>query len=171
MQQGIIPAIKPQTKRIIYLCLFWTTGFGVGLLLAAPNLDHLSSSIRLTAAGQSSIIGLLAAAIVPFLLSVISVKARLKFLLYIAAFMKALFLAFTSYLVYNAFGSAGWLVASFYTFADAICCVALFTFWCKICITDGIDHRAALIYLSVLLFAVLSDYYIISPFFATLIIC
>ena len=107
-------------RRYILFCLIWTTGFLLGMVLAAGLDGSFFSLMRPTLGGRVSIIRQLAALSLPFLLAAFAVYANKLFWVYLLCFMKACGFTFCGMAINSAYGSAGWLVRILLQFSDML---------------------------------------------------
>lgn len=152
------------------LAFCWLAGLVCGILVCLSAGSSLSSWMRSTVFGSVSIVSLLFAAILPFLLSAFAVYISKPALLLVICFCKAFLFSFVSLGVYQAFGSAGWLIRLLLLFSDCMLIPLLFWYWhrhlmskCSFCVWESVFVLA----LSVLIGSI--DFSIISPFLVSLI--
>lgn len=166
-----IPQTPPQRRKglRLLLALAWLSGWLCGLLLAFLSDDFLISLMRGTLTAPVSIVRLLGASTLPFLISAFAVFLLRPILLpvcFLRAFLSGLFAGG----LMRAFGPSAWLLRFFLMFGDTLTAPILYWFWLR-----GVERRcrpsfwetAACISAAILIGSV--DYRFISPFLARLI--
>lgn len=123
-------ALPPQRKgSSVFLAFFWSGGLVFGITLFALAGECTVPLMRQAASCQVSIVSLLMANLLPFLISALAVYIHKPVLLYGCAFLRACLLSFVSMGTMVAFGSAGWLVRLLLMFSDICLAVLLYVYW------------------------------------------
>lgn len=157
--------LSQQIYRNFFLAFFWSVGLTLGVLIARSERESLFPLMRLVPIYQVSIVGVVSAFTLLMLISACAVYFNLSVILYVAAFLKAFSFGFTTYLSYNSFGSAGWLISLFLLFSNTSVSLIflLFSFRYIGGSSAGIS-RWFLLSLFAAIGVFLIDFYIISPF-------
>lgn len=153
-----------------FLASSWLLGLICGILVYLSAGGILVSLMRSTLYVPVSIVGLLCAAVLPFLFSALAVFLSRPGLLLPICFGKAFLLAFVSLGVIRAFGSAGWLLRWLLLFGDCVSAPMLYWFWLRYIPGDRLLsgwEAASLFSLGLLIGSV--NYSVISPFLVRLI--
>lgn len=126
--------------------------------------------MRAAACACVSITGLLAAIILPFLLSALAVYLQSLRLLPLIAFGKAFLVSFLGLSLLEAFGSAGQLVRWLLMFSDCCSLPLLFWYWLRHISGPGrLTWSGTALVLLVALLIGGFDYCVVSPFLAAVI--
>ena len=151
--------------RNFFLAFFWSVGLILGVLIARIERETLFPLMRLVPFYRVSIVGVISAFTLLMLISACAVYFYLPCFLYAAAFLKAFSFGFATYLSYNSFGSAGWLISLFLLFSNTTVSLIflLFSFRYIGDSSAGIS-RWFLLSLFAAIGVFLVDFYIISPF-------
>lgn len=156
-------AHSPRVK----LTLFWSLGLCAGSAFAVLNTGPLEALMGSAVSSRVSIVGLLTAFVVPFVVSAVCLRYHVLILIYLTAFCKAMALGFCSCAVYRTYGSAAWLVRCLLLFPDTVCCTALLWLW----LSSGSERESrfhTVLCGIVIAVAGLVDYLVVSPFLAGL---
>lgn len=166
-----LPKSLPQRRKgpRLLLALTWLSGWLCGLLFAFLSDDFLISLMRGTLTAPVSIVRLLGASTLPFLISTFAVFLLRPILLPVC-FLRAFLSGLLSGGLVRVFGSSAWLIRFFLMFGDILTAPILYWFWLR-----GVQNRhrpsfwetAACISAALLIGSV--DYRFISPFLARLI--
>lgn len=114
-----------------FLGVSWLSGMVLGTLTANATKDDLIPMIQSSICSPVSIIGLLAAALLPFLLSAFAVLMSEPWLLLIISTFKAFSFSFCACGVSLAFGQSGWLVRFLFLFSDLCLVPLLYFYWLR----------------------------------------
>ncbi len=151
------------------LASFWVSGILFGILAAFSAGESLLSLMRTVPTAGVSIVSVLCAHLLPFLLSAAAVSFSGHLFLFPIAFFKGLCFAFVSMGITMTFGCAGWLYRLFLCFTDLMCMPLLYSFWlCCLEDRDSLAYHGILTGSVVLLFGSM-EYRLILPFLADLI--
>lgn len=154
----------------LILAFSWLLGLICGILVCLSAGNSFASWMRSTVYGAVSIVSLLFVTILPFLFSALAVYLSKPVLLLVICFCKAFLLSYVSLGVYQAFGSAGWLVRYLLSFSECMSAPLLYWCWQRYLLGKaslfGWESAYAFA-LAVLIGS--ADYCIISPFLASLI--
>ncbi len=153
-----------------FLAFFWIAGLlcGISALLSAPVF--FIPLVRSFSSGTMSIVSVLCAAILPFLVSVFLLLLDRPIWLLLFAFIKAFLFSFLSLGILLYYGSSGWISQCFLLFCD-IATVPLLYFLCQRSMVRNVYfcwYETAFVFALVILAGSL-DFCIISPFWASLI--
>ena len=152
----------------IFLAIVWVIGLALGAVLSMQAGDRYFLLMRWAADRQVSIVGFLASAFLPFMLSALAVYISKPILLYGICFADAFLLSLCGCVAMTAFGSAGWLVRLLLQFSD--CCMAPILFWFSIRCISGSSFWKDFSLCAVISALVGSiDYCFVSPFLVMLI--
>lgn len=129
---------KKHSPRL--LAMSWVSGMLLGGIAAASAGDYLVSLMRQGAVCSASISGLLAAVLLPFLLSAFAVYLHEPWLLLIISAFKAFGFGFCAFAVGLAFGQSSWLVRFLFLFSDVSLMPVLYLYWLRH-IQPDVSHR------------------------------
>lgn len=153
-----------------FLACFWLSGALCGILASLSAGRTLVSLMRGTLFVPVSIVGMLCATALPFLLSAFAVFLSRPVLLLTICFGKAFLFAFVSMGIFQAFGSAGWLLRWFLLFSDYASVPLLYWFWLRhISGERPLDGWETALLCSLALLIGSVNFSVISPFLAGLI--
>jgi len=154
-----------------FLLFSWgSVGLLFGTLLAACADTYFHSWMRLAVSDRVSIVCLLAAQLLPFLIAAYAVNISKLRLMYAVCSIKLFAFTYMGSVIGIAFGSAGWLVRLLFLFSDFILVPCL----CWFCFRRTLDNnrtakRDLLICIGICIATALIDYLFISPFLARII--
>lgn len=152
------------------LALCWATGMLTGMTTAASAGEFLAPLMRQSVCCSASIPGLLAAVLLPFLLSAFAVYLHEPWLLLIISAFKAFSFGFCAFGVSLAFGQSSWLVRFLFLFSDLCLVPVLYVYWLRHIHTDAVSHRWELPgCLGMALLIGWIDYSFIAPFLVSII--
>ena len=154
-------AALPLLAFVWCLCLF------LGIRTALQS-EGLAALLRHSVRTAPSLMGLLSAAICPFLLSGLAVYLSETWLLMMIAGVKAFCFGFCACGTILAFGDGGWLVRFLFLFSDYCLIPLLLFYWVR-----HIQDQAALpelcVYLITAVLICFVDYWVISPFLVSIL--
>ena len=113
------------------LAFFGLCGIVLGVLTSYSVDPYLFSAMRRSSFRSVSIIGLITAAWLPFLISAIFVSLSKLYLFIPLSFIKSFSYAFVRSFVAISFLQAGWLAASILLFSDTIVICLLYWYWIR----------------------------------------
>ena len=114
---------------------------------------------------SASIVGLLNAALIPFLLSALFMALSMPVMLFVLCFLKAFLFSFVSMGVLAYAGSGGWLLRYLFLFSDCVTLPVLFGYWFGF-VSAPIKSRLVLttcVVLLALAVVTILDYHVIAP--------
>lgn len=153
-----------------FLAASWSVGIFFGIAAASASSAILVSLVRRCAGSDATMVGLVAATTLPFLLSGFAVSFSEPWLLLIISMFKAFSFSFCAWGVCLAFGQSSWLVLFLFLFSDL--CLIPFQYFYWLRHIRSSKHPSAC-ELPVLLAIALSvgcvDYWFISPFLVSLL--
>lgn len=156
--------------RLAALAFCWCSGLMLGLHYAYRADSTYFLLMRMAASCRVSIVGLLTAVFLPFLLSALAVYISRPELLLPVCFLKAFSFSCSAAAVSAAFGSAGWLIRFLLNFSECCTLPLLCLFWIRH--ISGVKRPAGRDFL-ICCIAVLTigalDYLLISPYLVDLI--
>lgn len=166
LPDSLIRLVRRDTVRV---SLCWTAGLLIGTLFAARGNPSCSSMMRLAAGCRASIVGLAAAAVLPFLLAAYAALFSRPALLLAVCGCKAFCLCSVACLTVGAFGSAGWLIQPLLQFTG-LCTAPLLCWFCLRHLSGAAPtlRRDLRICIFLALLAAGIDYTVVSPFLARL---
>jgi len=152
------------------LALSWFLGMLLGIPAAVATSEFLVPMMRQSMQCSVSIPGLLAATVVPFLLSALAVSLSEPWLLLIISTFKAFSFSFCACGVSLAFGQSSWLVRFLFLFSDHLLIPLMYLYWMRH-IQDQAVHRAWELYgcIGAALLIGGIDYFLVAPFLALLV--
>lgn len=161
--------LRCRTLRTV-LALLWIVGLLLGAVVSLSADTLLSSTMRSALHSGMSIFGLLAALLLPFLITALAVFISQPSLLLPVAFLKAFLFSFTGTGLLTAFGTSAWLLRCLLMFSDTLVLPLLWWLWLRLLS----DDRNTALYSC--LFAVAGtvligcfDFALVSPFLVSLI--
>lgn len=157
-------------QPVCLFCIIWLCGLAGGVFIAT-GLDHTHFLLmRPSNLYGLSIFRQLAAVYLPFLFAAYAVSIDNPKLLLVLCFVKAFAFSFCGCLVFNAYGTAGWLVRLLLLFTDVFT-IPVLIWYCLRHIDSQIysAKRDLIICILLITIVVCFDYFVISPFTAELI--
>lgn len=151
---------------------FWLLCFA-GIFLGtfcAANADPVCFSLmRQTVDGQVSIVCLIAAQLLPFLFAAYVAYISKPWLIAVVCSLKLFSFAFVGYLIWAAFGSAGWLIRLLFLFTDLISVPVLIWFCLRKLCNSFWDHKEFWACVGITIAAVVLDIFWVAPILAKMI--
>ena len=163
-----LPASRRRGTTLI-LASFFLLGHLLGVWFSGSASELLFSTMRMLPGSHASVIGLLSAAVLPFLFSACAVYLRQPLLLIPIAFWKAFLFSYVGYGLFRAWGSAGWLMLSLTMFSSFGSMPVLCWYWLRHIGGRPFDLGACCLVLGGLLIIGIIDYCLIVPFLANII--
>lgn len=158
-----------QFRRRMYwlpLAIFYVFGLLNGGYLFLRADESFVSMMYRAASCRVSIAGLAAVIFLPFLFSAFAVSLRRPWLLWLVVYGKALCFAYVALGILAAYGRGGWLALPLLMFSDVFTIPVLWVYWLRSSASEG--SRLVPICWMWLMFIGSLDYFIISPFVASL---
>lgn len=118
-------------NSVCFLAFIWTFSVFAGIILGSKSVPYYTSLMLSAASGPMSIAGMFLIFILPLVISIISIRFKVSFLVLPLALIKGFFYGFLTVSVYSALGSAGWLICLLLLFSNSILIVLLLWFWFK----------------------------------------
>ena len=161
----VCPRIVVRKGMPLFLAASWLCGFVFGVFCYSTSCPEFTSLMRRAFSCSVSIVGLLNAALIPFLLSTLFIATSMPLLLPGLCFVKAFLFSFVSIGVLKSFGSGGWLLRYLFLFSDCVTLPFLFGYWFG-CLSTTIKSRP--VFATCVVFLLLSlvtilDYHVIAP--------
>jgi len=153
--------------RVIFLAFSWLLGILFGISVANVASLQFSSLMCTLFSQRVSIVWMLIIHTFPLLLSAVLMHFSAYFLLFLFAFLKSFCYAFSSYIVYLYFGSAGWLLQSLLMFSGSGVAVVLLFYWFRTLPSRMIMRDTCICCIITVCF-VCVDYFLVSPFLESL---
>lgn len=157
-------------QRRFLLALCWISGLLCGFFLFLQAGAPVVSLMRRILLDSVSIVSLFSIRFIPFLFTAYAVFISEVRLVFPICFTRAMIYAYVSLGIYSAFDSAGWLIRILVLFGDSLCMVVLYTYWLRLlsgqktkCFAETMG-----VFLGFLLVCI-ADFYVISPYLASLI--
>ncbi|MBQ6997092.1 MAG: hypothetical protein IJN60_01800 [Oscillospiraceae bacterium] len=155
--------------RALPLLFFCVLGLLLGTLLAAHADESVFSWMRRVHFDQVSIVFSLAAQLLPFLIAAYAVSISRPWLLYTVCGCRLFCFAYLGALVWNAFGTAGWLVRFLLFFCD-IFLVPLLCWYCFRRVMGEYDEKKELLTcIGIAAITVLLNWLFFSPLLARIL--
>ena len=156
--------------RLIILAFIWVVSLLCGVLYSARH-QSVVVLMRLILSFQVSIVGVLFASILPFLITIYCSSNVKLFLIYTLCFFRGFLVGYAICALTITYGTGGWLVYMLSSFSSAISNLLLLLLWFYE-LNKSSFHIRNLRIVAALLAVVFSaiDYLFVSPFTATLII-
>ena len=126
----LLSRFRRYSLRNYWIVVPWLLALFLGTYCAARSDLSVFSLVRRTAFGTVSTVCLMATQLLPFLFAAYAAYISNTILLLGACSVKLFSFGFTGYLVWTAFGSAGWLMRSLMLFSD----IALIPVLCLFCL-------------------------------------
>ncbi len=163
-------SISPYFNRSAFLLAFsWVGGLLVGVFAACSADEFLFPLMRTAVFSGVSIVSVLTAHLLPFLLSAFTVFFSGRALVCPIVFCKGFCFAFVSVGILASFGCAGWLFRLLLCFADLLTMPLLYRYWHRCLDGEGRLLSDFLVTGSVCLLFGSIEYRLILPFLADLI--
>ncbi len=161
--------ISRNTVAVI-LSLAFLAGLISGAYLSLFADPSVFSLMRMAASCHVSIVGILAALLLPVAFSAFAIYTSCVQLLFFVAFIKAFTVSFLSTGFLLALGDSGWLLRMLLMFSDLASLPLLCWLWLHACSNGRTSNlRCAAVVLFVACGIGYMDYYCVSPFLANLI--
>lgn len=148
----------------LVLACCWICGLLCGVAFFSVSSPETFSVMRRAVLCPVSIVGLINAALIPFLLSAFFALLSMNWMVMGICFVKAFLFAFVSLGMLSGFGSGGWLLRFFLLFGDSTALPLLY--WCWMRFVRAAAHSWIMIAVvcCLLLGAIILDYRVIAPF-------
>ena len=148
----------------LVLACCWICGLLCGVAFFSVSSPETFSVMRRAVLCPVSIVGLINAALIPFLLSAFFALLSMNRMVMGICFVKAFLFAFVSLGMLSGFGSGGWLLRFFLLFGDSTALPLLY--WCWMRFVRAAAHSWIMIAVvcCLLLGAIILDYRVIAPF-------
>ena len=148
----------------LVLACCWICGLLCGVAFFSVSSPETFSVMRRAVLCPVSIVGLINAALIPFLLSAFFALLSMNWMVMGICFVKAFLFAFVSLGMLSGFGSGGWLLRFFLLFGDSTALPLLY--WCWMRFVRAAAHSWIMIAVVCcsLLGAIILDYRVIAPF-------
>lgn len=165
-----VPNYRLRKLAAFLLASLWCAGIAWGIVLSSRVEADFLLQMRRAFCRPVSIVGLLGAALIPFLLSALAVFLCMPWLLYPICLCKALAFSFTASCVLRAFGPSGWLAGWFVLFGSGIGVPVLLWFWYRHLFRGAsLSQGGAAVQVALLLLAAGFHIRIVSPFWVSLL--
>ena len=155
-------------RSIIMLIFCWVVGISIGLYISLDNSKLFVDLIEQAATGRALFIGCTMKMLMPLFISVVSILFFIPAFIYAVCFTKAIGFACCFYAALVAFNSASWLVTPLLLFSDLFTTVVLLTVWFRFLLCRGTRGKNLAVFIAISILICLIDYFIISPFLASL---
>ena len=137
-----------------------------GILSAAATDESILSLMRLASSGPVSIVFLLLACVLPFLIAACAVSIEQWNILLLTVFLRFSYWGLGAGFCIRCFGSAAWLVQPMLQFTDNVALVL----FCLYCFSREERRKSVFRFALIgMALAVIADYCIVSPFLASLL--
>ena len=149
----------------IILAVCWTAGVVFGAFCYCSSPPEVASLMHRAVFCSASIVGLLNAALIPFLLSALLMALSMPNLLFGLCFVKAFLFSFVSMGILACSGSGGWLLRCLFLFSDCAVLPVLFGYWFWLASAPGKTCRfiiTCVVFFAIVLVTIL-DYRVIAP--------
>lgn len=153
------------SRMLLILMFSWLSGLLCGAFCYLKSPPEIVSLMHRAVACSASIVGLLNAALIPFLLSVLFLAFSTPWMVVGICFAKTFLFSFVSLGILMSFGSGGWLLRFFLLFGDCAAMPLLYWYWSRyICTSIGLRWIAvSAAFLLVLLLITSLDYRVFAP--------
>lgn len=149
----------------LILAVCWITGVVFGVFCYCSSPPEVASLMHRAVFCSASIVGLLNAALIPFLLSALFMALSMPIMFFGLCFVKAFLFSFVSVGILACSGSGGWLLRCLFLFSDCAALSVLFGYWFWFVSTPGKSCRfvtTCVVFLVLVLVTIL-DYRVIAP--------
>ena len=163
-----LPAPRRRGITLI-LASFFFLGQLLGVWFSGSASELLFSTMRMLPGSHASIIGLLSAAVLPFLFSACAVYLRQPLILIPIAFWKAFLFSYIGFGLFRAWGSAGWLLLGLTMFSSLSSMPVLCWYWLRHIGGRPFEPGVCCLILGGLVVIGIIDYCLIVPFLANII--
>lgn len=156
-----------ENSNQLFVVLLWCCGLFFGVILAAEG-QGLLRLLYNTCSMRASFFSLLLHCLVPFLISVLSVRWKKPWLIFVVCFTKALLLGVCTCWIVCCFHQASWIVLSLLLFSDLAFTPAIIYFWLQYIGATSFSIYKCFPYCMIAAIIVLFDYCYVSPFLITI---
>lgn len=166
--QSVVSTCK---ARSFLLAFFWCLSFSVGILFVQFNRDITVSLMCTAPLCRVSIFGLVVTLLFPLVITAVAVYFSIPFLIFALIILKGVSFGYCLFGSFLAFGSAGWLIFGLLTFSQTLMIIPLLWLWLSGLSTGStkmFKHICGWLFVAVIL--CITDYLIISPFLALLML-
>lgn len=148
----------------LVLAIFWFGGLLCGVMCYCVSPTDTISLMCRTAMSPVSIVGMLNAVLIPFLLSALFTALSMTRMFIVICFLKAFLFSFVSLGILVNCGSGGWLLRYFLLFGDCTMLPLLYWYWMR-AVTTPVRHRwvSCILICGVFVLATVLDYRVIAP--------
>lgn len=149
----------------LILAVCWITGVVFGAFCYSSSPPEVASLMHRAVFCSASIVGLLNAALIPFLLSALFMALSMPIVLFGLCFVKAFLFSFVSMGILACSGSGGWLLRCLFLFSDCAALPVLFGYWFWFVSAPGKSCRfvTTCVVLLVLVLVTILDCRVIAP--------
>lgn len=154
---------------LFHLAFVWCLGLFLGCFVCWRSGSLAVEVFRYAVGSQSSYLGAVTTAILPFGLTALCAAYR-RWTVFLLCFLKSFAFGFCGYCAGASFGAGSWLLWPLFLFIDVATVPVCFYYWLR-CLDDGPDHRYSTL-ISYLLYGFLvanMDYFVISRFLSGVI--
>ncbi len=169
MLQRIFISKKSSFLYVVLLLCAWLGGSAAGVALASASFPSFSDKIYSLVCAQRSPVLYWLTANIPLAATLLCMHFRFRAGVCLIAFFKALTYAFSAYLIYNAFGSAGWLFFLLCMPANTLCCLLLFDLWLKLSTGVSCSRGRITAYFVGYSLPIILDHFLIAPFIVSVL--
>lgn len=149
----------------LVLACCWICGLLCGVAFFSVSSPDTLSVMRRAVLCPVSIVCLINAALIPFLLSAFFALLSMNWMVMGICFVKAFLFAFVSLGMLSGFGSGGWLLRFFLLFGDSAALPLLYWCWMRFVRTSAAHNWIMIaVVCCLLLGAIILDYRVIAPF-------
>lgn len=162
---GFSVRTAPRNVMPFILAICWLLGLLFGVICYAFSGPDTVSLMRGVVFCPVSIVGLLNAVLIPFLLSVLFVALSVPKMLLVICFVKAFSFSFVSLGILMSTDCGGWFVRYFLQFSDCIMIPLFYWYWSNFVLPFTVPHQSVTgIACCVLVLAVFLDYRVVAPY-------
>ena len=157
------PRFIAHERMPLVVAFCWFAGLLCGVACCAVSSAEIVALMHRTVSCPASIVGLLNAALIPFLLSAVSMAFAKPWIIAGICFVKAFLYSFVSIGILMSFGSGGWLLRYFLLFSDCAALPFLVWYWSRPVSVPVRPRWIAAVLLLILAAVTALDYRIIAP--------
>ena len=148
---------------LLILAVCWINGIVFGIFCYSSSSAEVTSLMHRALSCPVSIVGLLNATLIPFLLSALFTALSMPVILFGLCFWKAFLFSFVSMGVLACAGSGGWLLRYLFLFSDCAALPVLLWYWFASVSGKSSQFAPFCILFLVLVLVTILDYRFIAP--------
>lgn len=149
---------------VVFFALIISAGFVLAYFVYRCSDSFLSSLMHRALSCSVSIVDLMTVSSISILFTALAAAFNNIALLYFLCFAKSLQYSFVAFAVYETFRISGWLAQLLFMFSDTVITVLLFAVGIRCILHRGrLSYQKILAYVSLCMFTILLDAFMIAP--------